>query len=81
MCTNFHSTRVNYLSLTYTRKAMGGLGCGDHTGLSSDTFCYLIDHRARVLLHPELIAAASAGRPIGGIMKEISVSDNLDLCL
>jgi len=38
-----------------------GNGCGDHEGLESDAFCYLIDQRARVLVYPALLAARAAG--------------------
>jgi hypothetical protein len=51
-------------------KALGGVGCGDQGSLFSDTtFCYLIDHRARVLVHPALLTARAAGRPLQPIME------------
>lgn len=51
-------------------KALDGVGCGDQGLLFSDTtFCYLIDHRARVLVHPALLAARAAGRPLEPLME------------
>jgi hypothetical protein len=60
-----------------TLKAAGGLGCGDVTSLASDTVCYLIDHRARVLLHPALLAASANGQPHSPIMEALLTSDDM----
>ena len=66
-------------SFIASTKLPSGTGCGDQRGLTDDTFCYLIDYRARVVVSPAMIAAMAAGKPLAGILRDLDGDSLTDL--
>ena len=58
-------------SIVAGTKLPGGNGCGDRERgrPEQQAQCYLVDHRARVIVHPALMAASAAGLPLDGLME------------